>query len=106
MRDQKPVHCQAAQEAGRNKTPFGKRRPITPPQPATHYLWNRRRLAFRCAPESRNVKHALEVGLLFEPCPLTSSELGVDQYELWADGLRLHSRVEASSGPRQAPATR
>ena len=44
MRDPKPVHCQAAQEGGRNKTPFGKRRPITPLQPATHYLWNRRRL--------------------------------------------------------------
>ncbi len=31
----------------------------------------------------------MEVGLLFEPCSLTSSELGIDQYELWADGLRL-----------------
>lgn len=39
--------------------------------------------------------HALEVGLFFEPCSLTSSELRVDQYELWTDGLGLHGRARS-----------
>jgi hypothetical protein len=48
------------------------------------------------SPESRDVKHASEVGLFFEPSSLTSSELRVDQDELWADGLG-HAEGEGSS---------
>jgi hypothetical protein len=44
--------------------------------------------------------HALEVGLLFEPRSLASSELRVDEYELWADGLGLHAGIEGSSFSR------
>ncbi len=91
MRDQKPIHCQTAQKSGRNKATLGKGRCITPLPPATYRLCHGR-LTFRGAPESGDVEHALEVGLLFEPCSLTSSELRVDQYELWADGLRLQGR--------------
>jgi hypothetical protein len=40
---------------------------------------------------------ALEVGLFFEPRSLASSELRIDEYELWADGLRLHAGNEGSS---------
>jgi hypothetical protein len=40
---------------------------------------------------------ALEVGLFFEPRSLASSELRVDEYELWADGLGLHAGIEGSS---------
>jgi hypothetical protein len=45
--------------------------------------------------------HALEVGLLFEPRSLASSELRVDEYELWADGLGLHAGIEGSSFSRR-----
>jgi len=44
---------------------------------------------------------ALEVGLLFEPRSLASSELRIDKYELWADGLGLHAGVEGSSFSRR-----
>jgi hypothetical protein len=40
---------------------------------------------------------ALEVGLFFEPRSLASSELRIDEYELWADGLGLHAGIEGSS---------
>ena len=82
---------EAAQKAGRNKAPLGKDRCIPPLRPATHGLCDGR-LTFRHAPERSDFAHALEVGLLFEPCSLTSSELRVDQYELWADGLGLQGR--------------
>jgi hypothetical protein len=39
----------------------------------------------------------LEVGLFFEPRSLASSELRIDEYELWADGLGLHAGIEGSS---------
>ena len=91
MRNQKPIHRKTAQKAGRNKAPLGKGRCIPPLRPATHGLCNGR-LSFRRAPERSDVEHASEVGLLFEPCSLTSSELRVDQYELWADGLGLQGR--------------
>jgi hypothetical protein len=42
----------------------------------------------------------LEVGLFFEPGSLASSELRVDKYELWADGLGLHAGIEGSSFSR------
>jgi hypothetical protein len=45
--------------------------------------------------------HAPEVGLLFEPRLLASSELRVDEYELWADGLGLHAGIEGSSFARR-----
>jgi hypothetical protein len=44
---------------------------------------------------------APEVGLLFEPCSLASSEFRVDKYELRADGLGLHARIEGSSFSRR-----
>jgi hypothetical protein len=40
---------------------------------------------------------ALEVSLFFEPRSLASSELRIDEYELWADGLGLHAGIEGSS---------
>ena len=43
---------------------------------------------------------ALEVGLFFEPRSLASSELRIDEYELWADGLGLHAGIEGSSFSR------
>jgi len=104
MGDEEPVRCQAAQEGGRDKAPLGKGRCITPLRLAPNRLCFGGRLTLRRAPESRDVEHALEVGLLLEPCSLTSSELGVDQCELWADGLGLQAGTEASSGPRQSPA--
>jgi hypothetical protein len=39
----------------------------------------------------------LEVGLFFEPSSLASSELRVDQDELWANGLGRHAEGEGSS---------
>ena len=43
---------------------------------------------------------APEVGLFFEPRSLASSELRIDEYELWADGLGLHAGIEGSSFSR------
>ena len=57
----------------------------------------RRRLNLHSSPEAGDVKHASEVGLFFEPSSLASSELRVDQDELWADGLGLHAEGEGSS---------
>jgi hypothetical protein len=34
----------------------------------------------------------LEPGVLFEPCSLAPSEHGIDQYQLWADGLGNHGQ--------------
>lgn len=35
----------------------------------------------------------LQVRPLLQPSALAASKLGVDQYELWADGLRQHDRA-------------
>jgi hypothetical protein len=99
MRDQEPIHCEAAQKGGRNKAPLGKGRCIPPLRPAMHGLCHERLTFFRRTRESRDVEHTLEVGLLFEPCSLTSSELRVRQFELWADRLGLQGRLEGSSFP-------
>jgi hypothetical protein len=91
MRDEKSVRRETAQERSRNEAPLGKDRCVSPWRPGIHGRGDGWR-AFRRSPESGDVEHAFEVGLLFEPCSLTSSELRVDQYELWADGLRLQGR--------------
>jgi hypothetical protein len=40
---------------------------------------------------------ALEVSLFFEPRSLASSELRIDEYELWAYGLRLHAGTKVAA---------
>jgi hypothetical protein len=92
--NEEPVRQEAAHQGGRYETPPGKGRCVTPSRPWRQGLLNEReQLTLRRSGERRGLEHALEVSLLFEPCSLTSSELGIDEYQLWADGLRLHGEV-------------
>jgi hypothetical protein len=100
--DKEPVYQETAHQGSRNEAPLGEGCCVTPRR-APRNLFNRRWQILQCAPERRHVEHAPEVGLLFEPRSLASSELRVDEYELWADGLGLHAGVEGSSFPRRPP---
>jgi hypothetical protein len=91
MCNEQPVRHEAAQQRGRNDTPLRESRCFPPQRSATREnLIDGWRQTVQRAPEGGDVEHALEVGRLFKPCSLTTSELRIDEYELWADGLRLH----------------
>jgi hypothetical protein len=92
-RNEQAVREEAAHQRRRHQTALRQDRDVAPPRSAVPYLVSWERLDLQGASERRNVKHLLQVGLLLEPRSLTPSELRVDQYELWADGLGLHGRL-------------
>jgi len=75
--DKESVDQETAQQDSRKEAPPGEGCCVTP-RPAARKVFDRRRQILQCTPERRHVEHALEVGLLFEPSSLASSELRID----------------------------
>jgi hypothetical protein len=85
--DEQAVREETAQQGCRHQTALRQDREIASPRSPLIYLLEVRPLHLQRSPEGSNVEHFLEVGPFLEPRPLTSSELWIDKYELWADGL-------------------
>jgi hypothetical protein len=86
-RDEPSVRKEAAQQGCRHQAEPCRDREVASPMSRLIYLLNRRLLHLQRSSKRSNVEYFLEVSLFFETCPLTSSELRIDEYELWAYGL-------------------
>jgi hypothetical protein len=76
--DKEPVDQETAHQDSGNEAPPGEGRGITPRRATRNLFFNRRWQIHQHSPERHRVMKALEVGLLFEPSSLSSSELRID----------------------------
>ena len=86
-RDEQSICEEAAQQRGRHQTALRRDREIASRRPPLIDDLEVGSLNLQRLSKRSNVEHLLEISLLFEPSPLTTSELRIDEYELWADGL-------------------
>ena len=86
-RDEQSVCEETAQQRGGHQAASRQDREITSRRPPLIDVFEIGSLDLQRLSERSNVEQFLEKNLLFEPRALASSELGIDEYELWADGL-------------------